>query len=67
MIKTFVEKILGHRYYAVAIVTNGTSRVQLASAIHRSRAEAEAHAAEIDAGRTFSVIAVVTFRSRREL
>lgn len=57
----------GRRYYAVAVYRAGTAATELTSTIHRTREEAEAHAAAISEGRTFEVAGIITFRSRLPL
>lgn len=57
----------GRKYYAVAVYREGTGESLLTSAIHRTLAEAEAHAEEIGRGRSFRVAGIVSFRSDVEL
>ena len=66
-ISKIIDAVLGHRYWAVVVERRGTATVELTSAIHHSLAEAGAHAAAIEAGATYAVAAIVTFRSHRRL
>ena len=64
VIKSIVDFILGHKYYAAIINTRGTKRTELSSFIFRSKDEVEAYKEEMEYNRSFKILEIVSFRSR---
>jgi hypothetical protein len=65
-ITPIIDRIFGHRYYAVIIGRQGSGIYEIASAIHRTKKEAQEHRHRIDATRTYIYIETVTFRSHND-
>jgi len=58
--------ILGRRYYANIINTNGTDRCEISCYIFRSRKDAEKHRDQLATNMSFRFIETVSFRSRHD-
>lgn len=63
ILTAIIEFILGKKYYANIIATNGTGRCEITSHIHRTKQDAAKHRQAIAETRSFTWIETVSFRS----
>lgn len=66
LLEAILEFVMGHKYYVNIINTRGTIKCEMASFIHRTRAEAEAHRVQIESTASYIWVETVSFRSRKE-
>lgn len=65
-ITSIINRVFGHKYYAVIVGLQGAGIYQIASAIHRTKKGAQEHRQRIEATRTFIYIETITFRSHND-
>lgn len=65
-IETLIELLFGKKYYAITMYRRGTSFSEMCSYIFESLEDAKEHAQAIDSTATYSVVEIVSFRSRTE-
>lgn len=66
LLTKIIDFIFGKKYYANIINMRGTSKCDLTSFIHRTKAEAIKHRREIEGTMSYIFIETISFRSRNE-
>lgn len=64
VLNLILDHLFGRKYYANIIITVGTDIIELTSAIHRTREQADAHRAQIDSTLSYRYITTITFRTK---
>jgi hypothetical protein len=65
-IQKIIDRLFGHRYYAVIIGVQGSGIYEIASQIHRTKKSAEEHKQRIYGTHTYIYIETISFRSKND-
>lgn len=66
LLTKIIDFIFGKKYYATIINTRGTSKCEICSFIHCTKAEAEKHKQEIQGTMSFLYVETISFRSYKD-